>query len=99
MRKYDIFQLPLIDGGVQVGSIREISIMKRLVCKEVWCTQKVRDVMDEQFPTVETTDNILNPLTLLKDRNAVLVLDNNQIADIITTIDVIDYLMETGAVT
>jgi predicted transcriptional regulator len=31
---------------------------------------------------------------LLKDKNAVVVLENNKVVDIITTIDVINYLMK-----
>nr|MDO8099064.1 cystathionine beta-synthase [Candidatus Njordarchaeota archaeon] len=98
MREYDVSQLPVVADGVQVGSVRESSIVKRLACREVWCRQKLRDVMDEPLPTVNKSDKILDPLSLLKDKNAVLVLDNNRIIDIITSIDVINYFMKREAV-
>jgi cystathionine beta-synthase len=93
MRKYDISQIPVVKDGVQVGSLREITIMKKLADKETWCRQKIGEMMDEPMPTVNKTDKILDPFSLLKDKNAVIVLDNNKIVDIITTIDVINYLM------
>lgn len=93
MRKYDISQIPVVKDGVQVGSLREITIMKKLANKETWCRQKIGEMMDEPMPTVNKTDKILDPFSLLKDKNAVVVLDNNKIVDIITTIDVINYLM------
>jgi cystathionine beta-synthase len=94
MRKYDISQIPVVKDGVQVGSLREITIMKKLANKETWCRQKIWEMMDEPLPTVNKTDKILDPFSLLKDKNAVVVLDNNRIIDIITTIDVINYLMK-----
>jgi len=92
MRKYDISQLPVIKDGTQVGSIREISIMKRLTTRRASCIQKVSEVMDEPLPSVKKEDRILDPFNLLKDKNAVVVLENNKVVDIITTIDVINYL-------
>lgn len=94
MRKYDISQIPVVKDSVQVGSLREITIMKKLANKETWCRQKIGEMMDEPLPAVNKTDKILDPFSLLKDKNAVVVLDNNKIVDIITTIDVINYLMK-----
>jgi len=94
MRKYDISQIPVVKDSVQVGSLREITIMKKLANKETWCRHKIGEMMDEPLPTVNKTDKILDPFSLLKDKNAVVVLDNNKIVDIITTIDVINYLMK-----
>jgi len=92
MRKHDVSQLPVIKDGVQVGSIREISVMKRLASRQASCIQKTSEVMDEPLPSVNKKDRILDPFTLLKDKNAVVVLENNKVVDIITTIDVINYL-------
>jgi predicted transcriptional regulator len=97
LRKYDVSQLPVVADGVQVGSVSEISIMKKLASKEVGYKQNIGDIMGEPLPIVKKTDKILDPLSLLKDKNAVLVLDNNKIVDIITTIDVINYFMKREA--
>jgi len=94
MRKYDVSQLPVIKDGVQVGSIREISVMKKLSSRQASCIQKISEVMDEPLPSVKKEDRILDPFILLKDKNAVVVLQNNRVVDIITTIDVINYQMK-----
>jgi cystathionine beta-synthase len=94
IRKYDVSQLPVIKEGVQVGSIREISVMKKLTKRQASCMQKVSELMDEPLPSVKIEDKILDPSNLLKDNNAVVVLEHNKVVDIITTIDVINYLMK-----
>jgi predicted transcriptional regulator len=50
--------------------------------------------MEPPLPTVKVDEKILSPLNLLKDTNGILVLEDNIIIDIITTIDVISYLMK-----
>jgi len=94
MRKHDVSQLPVIKDGVQVGSIREINIMKKLTSRQASCIQKISEVMDEPLPSVKREDKILDPFVLLKDKNAVVVLENSRVVGIIATIDVINYLMK-----
>jgi cystathionine beta-synthase len=94
MREYGISQLPVIEGGVQVGSLREIDIMKKLASKQASYTQKIREIMDEPLPSVRKEDKILDPFNILKEKGAVVVLENNWVVDIITTIDVINYFMK-----
>jgi cystathionine beta-synthase len=89
-----ISQLPVVMDGAQVGSIREITIMKKLRNREASGARKIKDVMDEPLPVVNINDRILDPFTLLKDKNAVVVLDNSRVTGIITTADVINYLTE-----
>jgi cystathionine beta-synthase len=95
MQEHGVSQLPVIEDGMQVGSIREISIMKKLSAKQAKPGQKIREVMDEPMPYVNISDRILDPFTLLKDKNAVVVIDGKKVADIITTTDVINYLART----
>lgn len=94
MRKYDISQLPVIEKGAQVGSIREINVMKLLSSRQATPMDKVSKIMDDPLPFVNKEDKILNPFSLLKDKNAVVVLEKNKVADLITTIDVINYLIK-----
>ncbi len=93
MKKYDISQLAVIKDGVQIGSVREITIMKKLTSKGMH-TQKVSEIMEPPLPSVKVDEKIISPLYLLKDRNGIAVLEGNKIVDIITTIDVINYLMK-----
>ena len=93
MKKYDISQLPVIKDDVQVGSIREITIMKKLSDRAPE-TQKIKELMEEPLPSVQKEDEIVAPFSLLKNRNALVVLENNRIVDIITTIDIINYYLK-----
>ncbi len=93
MRKYGVSQLPVIKDDVQVGSIREIDVMKKLSNKTSPSKQKVKDFLEAPLPTVNIDDKIIAPLNLLKTQNAIAVLEDNRITDIITTIDIINYLL------
>ena len=93
MREYDISQLPAIKDNIQVGSIRETTIMKKLTEGSSLGKQKVSDFMEASFSSVKNEDRILAPFNLLKTQNAIAVLENGKITDIITTIDVINYYL------
>jgi cystathionine beta-synthase len=93
MKKFGISQLPVISDNVQVGSIREIVIMKKLTDKTGSSNEKVSEFMDPPLPTVKIDDKIAAPLNLLKTQNAIAVTQNGKVIDIITTIDVVNYLL------
>jgi cystathionine beta-synthase len=95
MQRYDISQLPVIKDSTQVGSIREITIVKKLADKTASTDQKISEFMEDPLPAVNKEDKILAPLNLLKNKNAIAILEDSKVVDIITTIDVINYyLME-----
>jgi cystathionine beta-synthase len=93
MKKYGISQLPVIKEDVQVGSISEIAIMKKLADKAIASNQRVSEFMDPPLPTVKIDEKIATPLNLLKTQNALAVTQNGKIVDIITTIDIVNYLL------
>jgi cystathionine beta-synthase len=92
MKKHGISHLPVIKDGVQVGSVHEMSVMKKLTSKRASKEQRIEEVMDEPLPVVRKEELLLDPFNLLKEKNAAIVLDKNAVAGIITTIDVINYL-------
>lgn len=92
MRKYDISHIPVMKKGAQIGALSEVSLMKKLASKKASSDTRVEAIMDEPLPTVKIDDMILNPLNVLKDRGAALVLDGSRVAGIMTTIDVVNYL-------
>ena len=93
MKKFGISQLPVIAANVQIGSIREISIMKKIADHAVTGKNKVGEFLEPPFPMVRKEEKIIAPLNLLKINNAIIVLEDDKIVDIITTIDVINYLL------
>jgi cystathionine beta-synthase len=93
MKKNDISQLPVIKEQVQIGSVSELTLMRNLT-EHSTCQKRISEIMEPPLPTVKVDEKILSPLNLLKDTNGILVLEDNIIIDIITTIDVISYLMK-----
>jgi len=93
MMKHDVSQLPVVKDGAQVGSIRDTALMRGLANKEFSPQQEVKDAMEDPLPAVDVHDKILSPLPFLKEKSAFLVTDGGRIADIIATIDVVDYLV------
>jgi cystathionine beta-synthase len=93
MQLHGVSQLPVLKDDVQVGSIRENAVMKKLSDNASSSKQKVKDFLEAPLPTVNIEDRIVAPLNLLKNQNAIAVVEGNKIIDIITTIDVINYLL------
>ncbi|MDV3277661.1 MAG: cystathionine beta-synthase [Nitrososphaerales archaeon] len=92
MTRHDISQLPVLVNGVQVGSISGASVVGKAASKRALGSVRVEEIMDEPLPTVEKGGTMLNLGSLLKDKNAVAVIDGPKVVGIITTIDVINYL-------
>ena len=92
LRKHGISQMPVLDRGVQVGSIRESNLMGVLLNKRASSGSRVKDWMDAPLPTVRADDMILNPFTLLRDRNAAVVVEGSKAVGIITVADLVTYL-------
>jgi predicted transcriptional regulator len=67
--------------------------MKKLSHREASHMNKISEVMDEPMATIGKKDTIRDPFTLLKDKNAVVILECGKVTDIITTTDVINYLI------
>jgi len=92
MEAHGISQLPVLERRVQVGSIREPSVMNLLVKKKVSSSSLVRDWMEPPLPSVRADDRILNPFTVMKDRNAAIVVKGSRAVGIITVSDLVSYL-------
>lgn len=92
MESHGISQLPVLAGGVQVGSVRESGIMDLLLNKKASSNSPIGDWMEAPLPTVRADDRILNPFTVMKDRNAAIVLEGSKAIGIITVSDLVSYL-------
>lgn len=90
MKKHQISQLPVIKGGQAVGSISESTILKELENKEQKSLfkQRVKEIMEESFPTVARETPVKSIIPLLKNNPAVLVVEKGRIKGIITKVDV-----------
>jgi predicted transcriptional regulator len=79
--------MPVLHGGIQVGSIGETTIMRNFDrnIKRL----RVIDVIDRPFPVVDMQDTIDILPQLLDARGAVLVSEKGKIRGIITKSDLL----------
>ena len=92
MTERDISQIPVIKGGIQVGSVTVASMIKSVASRRKGLHLLVEEVMEAPLTTVDKGGVLLNPGALMRDMNAVVVVEGQRVVGIITTIDVINYL-------
>ncbi len=85
-----ISQLPVIDQGQAVGSIREHRVMSKIVDDRSILEAEVSRIMDDPFPVINEAVEISRVRHSLKDSPAILVEEYGRIIGIITRYDVLD---------
>ncbi len=90
MNEHAITQLPVIEGGKSVGSIKESRILTKLLENRDLMTSPVSEIMEKGFPVVEVDTPIDEITKKLQKSPAVLVEDFKRITGIITRADVLD---------
>jgi len=93
MAQYGISQLPVLDTGILVGSLREEVLMKALLENPKMYDEYVAKVMEKPFPLVEPGADLDTVYKLLLHGNpAVVVGTENRLEGIITRSDIIQFL-------
>jgi cystathionine beta-synthase len=90
MNNHSLSQLPVIEEGKSVGSVRESRIMSQLLDNRELLQSPVATVMDVPFPVVGETVEIPRVKQYLKESPAVLVEEYGRIVGIVTRHDVLD---------
>jgi cystathionine beta-synthase len=90
MNERGLSQLPVIDDGKAVGSVRENRLMAKLLDDRQLLNEPVKTVMDEAFPVVNEDVAVERAMRYLKTSPAILVEEYGRIVGIITRHDVID---------
>ncbi|MFA6489240.1 MAG: CBS domain-containing protein [Candidatus Micrarchaeia archaeon] len=90
MRKKGISQMPISDGKRIVGSITEQTIVANFTGEQKKLANlRVREVMEDAFPTALPATPVSAIASLLHHYPAVLVMDKGEIAGIITKADLL----------
>ncbi len=92
MDKKSVEQLPIIDSKNCVGSISEEKILNLLnesKNKEKILNTKLIKIMSKAFPLISTKTGIQRINSLLKENEAILVTEDNNIKGIITKTDLL----------
>lgn len=93
MRQYGVSQLPVMDTGIMVGSLREEVLLKALMENPKMYDDYVAKVMEKPFPLVEPGSDLERAMKLLlRGSPAVVIGQETRLEGIITRIDVIEYL-------
>ncbi|MEP7336429.1 MAG: pyridoxal-phosphate dependent enzyme [Acidobacteriota bacterium] len=90
MNNHGLSQLPVIEEGKSVGSVRENRIMAQLLDNRELLQSPVTKVMDVPFPVIGETVEIQRVKQYLKDSPAVLIEEYGRIVGIVTRHDVLD---------
>lgn len=96
VRRFDISQLPVVEGGRIVGTVFDAEIMKRVLDDAGVLERPVREIMDAPLPVVGRDEPVSRVAQLLKQKHsAVLVAENGGgPVGILTRLDVITAVAE-----
>ena len=90
MKTYSISQLPVLEEGKSVGSLREGRIMAKLLDNRELMDAPVSEVMDRALPVVNEDIGLRTAVKYLKSSPALLVEEYGRIVGIVTRQDVVD---------
>ena len=91
LNKKGISQLPVIDKGESVGSIREAKLMSMLLDNPDLLNSEIEKVMGPGFPTLDERTELVAVRKYLSDSPAVLSTEYSRIKDIITRYDILEH--------
>jgi len=94
MDEVGVTQLPVIEEGRPVGSVRENRVLAKVVRNRELLDARVNEVMESSFPTVDVDASSDEVSRRLRTSPAVLVEEYGRIVGIITRHDVLDMKQE-----
>jgi len=96
MDELGLTQVPVLEGGRAVGSLRENRVLAKVVRNRDLLEAKVSEVMEGSFPTVDIDASSHEVTRRLQTSAAVLVEEYGRIVGIITRHDVLDLKLNPG---
>lgn len=96
MDELGLSQIPVLDEGRAVGSLRENRVLAKVVRNRDLLNSPVAEVMEGSFPTVDVDASSNEVTRRLQSSPAVLVEEYGRITGIITRHDVLDLKLTSG---
>lgn len=98
MERYNISQIPVVDGNEVVGSLSEGPLLSKVLADASALERPVEEFLEAPFPVVEDDTPIRRATEALArgGSHAVLVRSGGQLVGILTKFDVLHYLMNGG---
>ncbi len=96
LEKHGFSQMPVLDGGVPVGSISTDQIVASMTDRDIKKVSHllVRNIMGESFPTVSPATDANTVSRILEKNPAVLVLEKGVVVGVVTKHDIMKMLHE-----
>jgi len=96
MNEMGLTQIPVLEDGRPVGSLRENRVLAKVVRNRELLESPVSEVMEASFPTVDVDASSNEVTRRLQTSPAVLVEEYGRIVGIITRHDVLDLKVNSG---
>jgi cystathionine beta-synthase len=90
MNEMGLTQIPVLDDGKSVGSLREAHLLSKAFNQRDLLEAPVSEVMDKSFPIVDVDDDVNQVTRKLRTNPAVLIEEYGRITGIITRHDMLD---------
>ncbi len=90
MNELGLTQIPVLEDGKSVGSVRENHLLSKVIDDRDLLTTPVSKIMDESFPTVDPDDDVNIVTRKLRSDPAVLIEEYGRITGIITRHDILE---------
>jgi cystathionine beta-synthase len=90
MDKYGVTQMPVIEEGKPVGSVRENRLQAKVLGDREMLTATIGELMEASFPVIDVDASSSDVIRLLRRHPAVLVEEFGRITGIITRHDMLD---------
>ncbi len=90
MNQHGLSQMPVVEDGTAVGSLREGRVMSKILNDKELLHGPVSEVMDGPFPVVNESVEVERATKYLKHAPAILIEEYGRIVGIITRYDVVD---------
>ena len=92
MNSHEISELPVLEEGKVVGSVRENKLMGIVLQNRESQSSSIRECMEEPMPIITADSDLQVGINKLKDTPAILVEEFGRLTGVITRHDVIEYL-------
>ena len=96
MDELGLTQIPVLDEGKSVGSLRENRVLAKVVRNRELLESPVSEVMESSFPILDVDASSSEVTRRLQSSAAVLVEEYGRITGIITRHDVLDLKLNSG---
>lgn len=92
MDKYNLSNIPVIEGTKCVGTLRESGILDKIISDRTVSGKEVKDIMEKSLSIVDFDTPFVKALDMLHKENAILISQHSIIKGILTRYDVLDFV-------